>query len=432
MNTDVILGLVVLFCSLFIYMMAFRFPVFLSMMLSCATYGIFFPKIMAKSVIGSGIVYGLNSTIYAAIMFYFFLGEILNNMGIGDKLIDFLKSLVGHIHGSLSHINILASMVFAGVSGSSTADTASIGSMMIPMMKKEGYTPEYAAAVTEVSSIIGPIIPPSNGFIFCSLVLGCSVRKLFLGGIVPGIMLGLFQLGISFYLAKKRNFPRSTWQGWGNVWRTFKGGFGAVLLPLFVMVLLVFGIGTVVEIGACSCLLAIIVSIIYKDFTIKSFVKSIVNAGLSAGKILVIISAAGIYQWIISSMGATRAISDFVSGLDVSPTMLVAICMLIFFVLGMLLDTTVQHLVIMPLMASSLIAANVDLIWFSVLATLMINLGLNTPPVGNLIYATAAIAGCPAKGVIKESLPYLAIMLVLCVLLLFFPGIITFVPNTFG
>ena len=432
MSTDVILGLIVLFSSLFIYMMAFRFPVFLSMMLSCATYGFFFPKIMAKSVIGSGIVYGLNSTIYAAIMFYFLLGEILNNMGIGDKLVDFLKSLVGHIPGSLSHINILASMVFAGVSGSSTADTASIGSMMIPMMKKEGYTPEYAAAVTEVSSIIGPIIPPSNVFIFCSLVLGCSVRKLFLGGIVPGVLLGLFQLGVSFYLAKKRNFPCSTWQGWRNAWRTFIGGFGAVLLPLFVMVLLVLGIGTVVEIGACSCLLAIIVSIIYKDFTIKTFIKSIVNAGLSAAKILAIISAAGIYQWIISSMGATRAISEFVSGLEVSPTALVAICMLIFFILGMLLDTTVQHLVIMPLMASSLIAAKVDLIWFSVLASLMINIGLNTPPVGNLIYATSAIAGCPAKGVIKESLPFLLVMMVLCVVLLFCPGIVTFLPNTFG
>lgn len=432
MNTDVIIGLIVLFSSLFIYMMAFRFPVFLSMMLSCATYGFFFPDIMAKSVIGSGIVYGLNSTIYAAIMFYFLLGEILNNMGIGDKLINFLKSLVGHIPGSLSHINIIASMVFAGVSGSSTADTASIGSMMIPMMKKEGYTPEYSAAVTEVSSIIGPIIPPSNGFIFCSLVLGCSVRKLFLGGIIPGILLGLVQLVMSFYLAKKRHFPRSPWLGWRNIWHTFKGGFGAVLLPLFVIVFLVLGIGTVVEIGACSCLLAVIVSIVYRDFTIKAFMRSVVNAGLSAAKILVIISAAGIYQWIISSMGATRVISDFVTNLDVSPLALVSVCMIIFFILGMLLDTTVQHLVIMPLMTSALIAANVDLIWFSVLATLVINIGLNTPPVGNLIYATAAIAGCPARGVIKESLPYLAVMVGLCIVLLLCPGIITFLPNTFG
>lgn len=432
MNTNVALGLVVLFCSLFIYMMALRLPVFLSMMLSCATYGLFFPNVMAKSVIGSGIVYGLNSTIYAAIMFYFLLGEILNNMGIGDRLVNFLRSLVGHIPGSLSHINILASMIFAGVSGSSTADTASIGSMMIPMMKKEGYSAEYAAAVTEVSSIIGPIIPPSNGFIFCSLVLGCSVRKLFLGGIVPGIMLGLFQLVISYYLAKKRHFPCSKWQGWRHVGKTLFSGFGAVLLPLFVIVLLVAGIGTVVEIGACSCILAIIVSIVYKDFSIKSFIKSIVNAGLSAAKILAIISAAGIYQWIISSMGATRTISDFVTGLNVSPTALVAVCMLIFFVLGMLVDTTVQHLVIMPLMASALIAAKVDLIWFSVLASLMINIGLNTPPVGNLIYATAAIAGCPAKGVIKESLPYLLVMILLCVILLFCPGIVTFLPNLLG
>lgn len=432
MNGSVVLGLIVLFGSLFIYMMAFRFPVFLSMMLACATYGVFFPKVMAQSVIGSGIVKGIGSTTFVAIMFYFLLGEILNNMGVGDRLVGFLMSLMGHIPGSLSHVNIVFSMIFAGVSGSSTADTASVGSMMIPLMKKEGYSPGYSAAVTEVSSVIGPIIPPSNGFIMCSLVLGVSVRRLFLGGIIPGVLLGLIQLAISFYLAKKRNFPRSDWKGWKNVAVQAKRSFGAVLLPVFVMIFLVAGVGTVVEIGAAACLLAVIVSIIYGDFSLKAFAKSLASASISGAKILAIISASGIFTWLIASMGVTNAITVWVESLNVSPLALVAVCMLIFFILGMLLDTVVQHLVIMPLMAGALIAAHVDLVWFSVLASLVINIGLNTPPVGNLIYASAAIADCPASEVIKESLPYLAVMFVLCVLLLFFPGIVTFLPNLVG
>ncbi len=432
MDANVVWGLIILFGSLFIYMMAFRFPVFLSMMLACATYGLFFPNVMATSVIGSGIVKGIDSTTFVAIMFYFLLGEILNNMGVGDRLVGFLKSLIGHIPGSLSHINILASMIFAGVSGSSTADTASVGSMMIPMMKKEGYPAGYAAAVTEVSSIIGPIIPPSNGFIMCSLVLGVSVRKLFIGGIVPGVLLGGFQLVMSFLLAKKRKFPCSKWGGWKNVFVHTKSGLGAVLLPIFVVACLLGGIGTVVEIGAAACLMAVIVSICYKDFSFKSLMKSLAGAGISGAKILVIISASGIFTWLIASMGVTREITQWISTINVSQTGLVAICMLIFFILGMLLDTTVQHLVIMPLMAGALIAAKVDLIWFAVLGSLVINIGLNTPPVGNLIYATASLADCPASEVIKESLPYLIVMIILCVVILFVPQIVTFLPNLLG
>lgn len=429
MNSEVVLGLVVLFGSLFVYMMALRFPVFLSMMLSCATYGLVFPGKLPIAIIGQGIVNGLNSTNYVAICFYFLLGELLNNTGLGDRLIGCLRSLVGHIRGSLSHINILASMVFAGVSGSSTADTASVGSMMIPMMVKEGYSRGYSAAVTECSSIIGPIIPPSNGFIMFALVFGCSVRRLFLAGFIPGVLLGLFQLGISAYLAHKRNFPRSDWAGWRNVWVQFKRGFGAFLLPVIVMICLVTGFGTVVEIGAVACLIAVIFSIIYRDFTWKSLFKSLGNAAATGGRILVIISASGIYTWIIASMGVNKAIASWVTAIVDSPMLLVCVCLLILFILGMLLETVVQHLVILPIMAPALIASGVDIIWFGVLATLVINMGLNTPPVGNLIYATASIAQCSASEVIKESIPFIVIMLVLVVLMILFPPIITFLPN---
>ncbi len=432
MSSQVILGLAVLFGSLFIYMMAFRFPVFFSMILACATWGLVFPGRLPMSVIGSGIISGINSTTFVAICFYFFLGELLNSTELGDRLIAFLKSLVGHIPGSLSHINILASMIFAGVSGSSTADTASIGSMMIPMMKKEGYSAGYSAAVTEVSSIIGPIIPPSNGFIMCAMVLGVSVRKLFLGGIVPGILLGVFQLVISFILAKKRHFPCSEWGGWKNVWRQFKYGFGAVLLPALTIFFLLAGIGTVVEIGAVSCLIAIILLIAYGNFSFRKVLGCLARAAATGGRILAIICTSGIFTWIIASMGVTNVISAWASANIGSPFLLVCICMIIFFILGMLLETVVQHMVIMPMMATALISANVDLVWFSVLASLVINIGLNTPPVGNLIYASASIAECPASEVIKESLPYLAVMILLCILMLFCPGIVTWLPNLVG
>lgn len=430
MSSITIIQLIVLLGAMLVLMLL-RVPVFLSMILSSAIFMIVYPGSMPVAVIGQGIVSGINNISFAAIAFYFMLGEIMNSTGLSERLVAFLESIVGHIRGSLSHINIIASMVFAGVSGSSVADTASIGSLMIPMMKKQGYPAGYAAAVTEVSSIIGPIIPPSGTFILMAIYFNCSVRKMFIGGIIPGLLIGLFGLIISFVISKRRNFPKTDWRGWRFVGKRFKEGFAAFLLPVIVMVCLLTGIGTVIEIGSFSCIVALILARLYERITLKDVFKMLVRAANSTATITILLSVAGVFNWLIASLGVSNWIAGQLKTMGTSTFVVVGFCMVVLFFLGMILDNLVLQTVIVPVMAPTILALGIDPIWFGVVATLVIMIGLNTPPVGGLIYMTASIAKCPSSEVIKESLPFIAGNVILVAILLAVPQLVSFLPSIF-
>lgn len=428
MTDSVILQLCILL-GVMLVLMFLRFPAYLSMLGAVLTYLLVFPDKLPLAVIGQGIISGMGNQSFACICFYFLLGEIMNNTGLSDRLVKFARSLIGHVRGSLSHINILASVVFAGVSGSSVADTASVGALMIPMMKKEGYPAGYAAAVTQVSSSIGPIIPPSTGLILLAIYLSSSTRRFFLGGVVPGLLMGVFEVAISIYISKKRNFPRTPWGGWKNVWQCTKEGLGAFLLPVLVMICLFFGIGTVVEIGAFSCLAAVIVAILYKDMSWKTFLKALMGAAKSAAGIMALLCTTGIFTWIISSMGISKWLATQLTVFGTNPTLVMVWYVVAMFLLGMILDTCVLQMVIVPILVPTVMALGIDPVWFAVISVLVIQLGQNTPPVGCLIYATASIAKCSAGEVIKESLPYLAGLFVLIILLVLFPQLTTWLPT---
>lgn len=428
MSSAVIIKLLVLFGAMLIFMFL-RFPVFLSLTLASVVYMVIYPGSMPVAIIGQGIVSGINNVSFAAIAFYFMLGEIMNSTGLSERLVKFLGSVVGHIRGSLSHINIIASMVFAGVSGSSVADTASIGSLMIPMMKKEGYPSGYAAAVTEVSSIIGPIIPPSGTFVLMAIYFNCSVRKMFIAGIVPGILMGLMELLVSGIISHRRGFPCTPWRGFRYVWECFKEGFAAFLLPVIIMICLVTGIGTVIEIGAVACLLALVLAAVYEKLTLKKIFGMLVRAANGTATITILLAIAGVFNWLISSLGVSRWIAQQLLLFGTSPVIVITFCMVMLFLLGMILDNLVLQTVIVPVMAPTIIALGIDPYWFCVVATVVIMIGLNTPPVGGLIYMTASIAKCSSLEVVKESLPYLLILVVFVALLIVFPQIATFLPS---
>ena len=429
MSTFAVWTLVILFGTLFLCMIAFRWPVFLSMLMACVVWGIVFPGKLPDSTIVSSIQGGINSTTYVAIIFYFLLGELINRSSLGDRLCGLLTSITGHIPGSLSHVNVLDSMIFAGVSGSSVADTASVGAMMIPMMKKEGYPAGYAAAITEVSSLIGPIIPPSNGFVMCAVIMGISVRRLFLGGVIPGVFLGLAMLAMSYFLSIKYKVPRRDWCGWKHVFSSFYHGFGALALPLITMICLFFGIGTVVEIGAITCIAAVIILIVYREFKIKTLFDALLASAVAGAKVMCILCVTGIFTFILASSGVIGAMSSAIGSLNMSAAALGAFCMLVFFILGFILDPSVLINVIIPVMLPALVATGVDLIWFSVVVIMTINLGNITPPVGQLIYLTSSLADCSAKETIKASIPYFLLCTGVIIVLIIIPQIVTFLPD---
>ena len=421
------LAMVIIFGVCF-FLMFFKMPIFLCLSGGCLVF-MAVSGMVPISVFGQGIVNGLSNQALVAIALYFLLGAIMNNTGLTDRLVQFVKSLIGHVPGALSHINVLASMVFAGVSGSSLADTASVGALMIPMMKKEGYPAGYAAAITQVSSSIGPIIPPSTGMIFLAIYFNTSVRRLFLGGVVPGILMGLFMLVLSIIISKKRHFPSTPFQGWKHVAKEAKGGFIAMLLPVGVMICLVAGIGTVVEVAATAVVLALILAACYKELSFKTVLKSLIDVGKQLSAILMMMGASGVFKWIIDRLGMAKYLSSALTAFGDSPLAIVTFVCVVYLLLGCILDSSILQFVITPMLAPALMALNIDLVWLCVLLVLVIQLGQNTPPVGCLIYITSSIAECNSAENIKESIPFLIGDFVLVVLMLLFPFIVTWLPS---
>lgn len=429
MSGEVVLKLIVIFSVLFVAM-ALRFPFFLACFTAAGAYAIAFPGSMPTFVFAQTFVNGLSNSTFSAIIFYFFLGAILNSGGLGDRMVKFGNACIGHIKGGLSHINIVASVIFAGVSGSAVADTASIGNLMIPMMKKQGYDAEYSAAVTQMSSIIGPIIPPSTTFVMLASMMDLSVRKLFLCGMIPGIFMGVVELIYSFYISKKRNYPSIPFGGWKNVWTAFKENFWALILPVAIIYCLTAGVGTVTEIGAVSCIFALFIAIvIYREMDFAKFKKALYDTARQICTTLAMLAGATVFVWIIGTMNISRPIAAAISASGLSATQLFLVVLLLIFILGMVLETTVITLVFMPVLAPVMRAAGIDLYVFAVVASIVTAIGLNTPPVGGLLYLTARIGQTDPLKVFKESLPFIIGLLLLCVLLVFFPQIVTFYPN---
>lgn len=418
-----------LFGIMFLFL-CLRFPVFVSLGVAVAGIFLAFPKTIPVAVIGQGLISGMNSYNFCAILFYFLLGEIMNYGGMSDKLVAFGKAAIGHIRGSLSHINILASVIFAGVSGSATADTAAIGSLMIPMMKKDGYDGEYAAAVTGASSCIGPIIPPSGGLVLMGVYLSCSINKLFLAGMIPGLLMGAFQLVVSYLISVKRNYPKEQWRGWNYFFKTGKSSFFAFMLPAIVVYCLVAGVGTVVEIGAIAVVCAVIISsFIYHGMNLKDFLSCLARASMMAAKVLPCLAVAGVFTWIISSIGVSNALKTVLMNSTANATAALALMLLVLFLFGMILDVNVIQMVIVPAMVPVVRAFGISPIQFGVVGMLVCQMGLITPPVGTLIYITASIADVNPLKVAKELFPFIVALVVLVGLMVVFPGITTWFPE---
>jgi len=323
----------------------------------------------------------------------------------------------------LSHVNILTSMVFAGVSGSAVADAAAVGSVLVPAMKKDGYPPAYAAAVTSISATIGPIIPPSIPLVIFGLFAGVSVGDLFLAGILPGLLMGLFLLTASFIISYRRGYPATGWLGWRALFHSTISAAAALLLPVVVVVGLVGGIATTTEIGAIACVYAALVSVgLYRDLSLVQLWSAVCDAALDSCKVLVIISVAGAFTYIIASMGLANALAAAIGTVSRDPVVVLAIIAVVLILLGTILEPVTLLIVIIPVFLPAAQAVGIDMVQMGVVVVLATLIGLVTPPVGVLLYLTAAQAGASPTDVVKESAWFLVALLGVLALLIVWPG----------
>jgi tripartite ATP-independent transporter DctM subunit len=334
------------------------------------------------------------------------------------------------MRGGLSHVNIGANMVFSGVSGSALADASAVGSIMIPAMKRDGYDPAYAAAVTASAATMGPIIPPSIPMVIYGLFAMTSVGQLFIAGIVPGVLMGLFLLVASVIVCRRRGYPKGRWAGWGEIARSAAAAAPALLLPFVVVVGLVAGIATVGEIGAVAVVYAILVSgLIYRELSAGALWRALKKTGIESAKLLIIVSIAGLFVWIVGNMGVAKALAQSIGAVTLDPILVLALIALAMVVLGTALDPVTLFVVFIPLLVPLARDVGIDLVHLGVVSVLATMFGLISPPVGLLYYLTAAQAKTSADAVVRELTPFLIALLLQMAVIIAFPGVTLWLPR---
>ena len=423
------LALVVLFGT-FLALLALGLPVFFAMAAAAATYALVFQPAMPGIVFVQTLMQGLDNTAFTAIPYFFLAGAIMNAGGMSARLLRLARAVLGHFRGGLAHANIGASVVFAGVSGSAVADAAAVGSVMIPAMRREGYSGAYAAAVTASSSTIGLVIPPSIPMVIFGLFTGAPISALFLGGVVPGLMMGAFLIATSAAVAHRRGYGTAVWQGFREIGEAAKGSFLALLMPVLVVVGLVGGYATTSEIGAVAAVYAALVSlVIYRETDLAGLWRAVVAAAVDAARVLVIIAVSGAFVWIIASLGVGARMAAGVAALGLEGAALLALIVLVLLLAGMVLEPITLLVVVVPVLVPTALAGGIDLVHLGVVAVLACAIGLVTPPVGILLYITGAQAEARPLAVIREAMPFLFALLALLAALVVLPELVLWLPS---
>jgi tripartite ATP-independent transporter DctM subunit len=377
---------------------------------------------------------GMDSFPLMAIPFFMLAGVLMNRGGITARLVEFSQAIMGHFRGGLAHVNILSSMLFAGLSGSAVADTSAIGSMLIPAMVKNGYTRKFSAAITAASSVIGPIIPPSGIMIIYSYVMGESVAALFLAGIIPGILVGLGLMLMTWVMAQRYDFPvatkRSTWSERGNA--SIKAFF-PLLTPVIILGGILGGIFTPTEASAVAVAYALIVSLfILKSMTLRDLPKLLTEAAMVSSVVLLLVGAAMAFKTVVSLSHAPEILAAWILSLSDNPLILLFLINLLLFVVGMFLDAGPAIIILAPILGPIFINLGIHPVHFAIIMSVNLTVGLATPPMGLVLFVASSVSGERIESISKAILPFLAVEVVVIFMITYIPAVSLAIPRYFG
>ena len=423
-----------LFLPIFIILLMIGLPVFFGLL---AAPGLLLwlngqPRDLA--LLYRNVYNGMDSFPLMAIPFFMLAGVLMNRGGITSRLVEFSQAIMGHFRGGLAHVNILSSMLFAGLSGSAVADTSAIGSMLVPAMVKNGYTRKFSAAITAASSVIGPIIPPSGIMIIYSYVMGESVAALFLAGIIPGILVGLGLMLMTWVMAQRYDFPvatkRATWPERGNA--SIKAFF-PLLTPLIILGGILGGIFTPTEASAVAVAYALIVSLfILKSMTVRDLPKVLTEAAMVSSVVLLLVGAAMAFKTVVSLSHAPEILAAWILGLSDNPLILLFLINLLLFVLGMFLDAGPAIIILAPILGPIFINLGVHPVHFAIIMSVNLTVGLATPPMGLVLFVASSVSGERIESISKAILPFLFVEVVVIFMITYIPAVSLAIPRYFG
>lgn len=372
----------------------------------------------------------VSSFVILAIPLFYLAGELMNACRLTDRIIAMARAFVGHIHGGLAQVNILASMIFAGMSGSATADTAALGSILIPAMKKEGYPAGFSAAVTVASAMIGPIIPPSIGMVIFGAVADVSIGRLLLAGIVPGVTVGVIQMIFTYFIARRRNFPRHPRSNVREAARAAYHGGPALLFPAIVVGGIVTGVFTPTEAAAVAVLYGLFLGLfVYRNVGPRKIWATVLQVTWGSVRVLIIIAVASAFSWIMVREQVPQAIAGMLATVTDKPVLILFIMVAFLLLVGLLMISSSAEIVLAPILVPVVVHFGIDPVHFGVLMVLTLIIGGGTPPVGVLLYIAQDIAKISFAQMVRAMLPFYLPLFAAIVILIFFPQLSLFIPN---
>ena len=386
-------------------------------------------------IVGKVLMDGLyQSFILLAVPLFIVAANIMNAGTISDRLLGFCVALVGRFRGGLGHVNVVASLIFSGMSGSAVADAAGIGKIIIEMMTKSGhYTRGYAAAITAASATIGPIIPPSIPMVLYALVSNTSIGYLFLGGIIPGLLMGAVLMAMNTYLSHRRGFALEDPIPLSELPRRTANAFPALLMPAILLYGIYGGVTTPTEAAAVAAFYALMLAaFFYRALSFRALYGILVESARSSAAVGLVIGGALILNYVVASENIPRLLAERLVGLDVDPLVFLLSVNLLLLLLGCVLDATTIILVIIPLFLPTCRELGIDLVHFGVVAVVNCMIGLITPPYGILLFVLNAVTRIPLSEIIREIWPFLIALLFALMALVLLPGLVLWLPRMFG
>ena len=404
-------------------------PIAYALGLSSLLYFLFEQPSLAV-VVPQRIFSGMNNHALISLPLFILMGQVMNSSGITARLIDLSMVVVGRLRGGLGLVNVFSSMVFGGISGSSTSDTASIGSVMIPEMRKRNYSASFASGITVASSTMGMIIPPSVPIVLYAIVAQESVGRLFLGGLIPGLMIGVLQIVIMLSIARRRGYPRETpaASGEGN-FRRAAASAAVLAMPVFVVGAVVLGIATAAESAGLGVLMGLLLGAMLMGFrAIGNLPESLRAAVMMSAKIMTIIAFSQLFVWILILERVPEEIAALVIGLDLGPVAILLLISLLVLVLGTFIDVSPAILLLTPTLLPAAVAAGVSPVQFGIVLISGLAVGACTPPVGNCLNVCAAISRLGIGEIFRGAAPFLLANFTTLMLISVFPALVLWVP----
>jgi C4-dicarboxylate transporter DctM subunit len=421
--------MVMVLVGVLLLLLALEFPVAIAMTGASVAYLLLRGDIPLV-IVAQRVTVGVDSFVLLAIPFFFLAGELMNRGGITQRLVNLAQALVGGIRGGLGHVTVVTNMIMAGMSGSAVADAAGTGAVLIPAMERAGYPRTFSAALVGAASTIGPVIPPSIPFVIYGGITGVSVGRLFLGGVVPGVLMGVFLMGAVYVVAKRRGYRAEGWLTLSvalrNTWRAIP----VMLFPLIILGGIFSGIVTPTEAAVVAVVYAVLLStLFYRELSLANLFRILAAVAGNTAKITFIIAGAGLYGWLLAREGVPQQLTELFLSISREPWVILLMVNVLLLILGCLMETTALLVILTPVLMDLITKVGIDPVHFGVVLTLNLMIGLLTPPVGMTLYVMVSLTGVSVTDFTRECAIFMVALVVVLGLITYVPGLVIFLPQ---